>query len=83
VEFSTFCLNNERQLQRTRQDIDNKFFSGVIFTDGPLWVEHRRFTIRNLKDFGFGKKDAEGIILEETEELMKEIKEKKIIQVSH
>jgi hypothetical protein len=56
---------------------------GVIFTDGPLWVEHRRFTIRSLKDFGFGKKDAEGIILEETEELIKEIKEMKIVQVSH
>lgn len=55
---------------------------GVIFTDGPLWIEHRRFTIRHLKDFGFGKKSAEGVILEETEELVKEIKEKKVVQVA-
>jgi hypothetical protein len=62
--------------------LTTNYCSGIIFTDGPLWIEHRRFTIRNLKDFGFGKKNAEGIILEETEELLKEIKGKKVVQVS-
>jgi hypothetical protein len=36
-----------------------------------------------LKEFGFNKKSAEGVILEETEELVKEIKEKKVVQVSN
>lgn len=54
-----------------------------MYTDGPIWVEQRRFTLRYLKEFGFSKKSAEGVILEETEELVKEIKEKKVVQVSN
>jgi hypothetical protein len=56
---------------------------GVVFTDGPLWIEHRRFTIRHLKDFAFGKKSAEGVILEETKELVEEMKEKKVVEVGN
>ncbi|GFG40194.1 hypothetical protein Cfor_09782 [Coptotermes formosanus] len=55
---------------------------GILLTDGPFWVEHRRFTIKHLKDFGFGKKSAEAVILEETEQLMIEMKEMKVVQVS-
>jgi len=57
--------------------------SGILLTDGPFWVGLRHFTVRHLKDFGFGKKSAEGVILEETEQLMKEMKEKKVVQVSN
>ncbi|CAG0902836.1 unnamed protein product [Darwinula stevensoni] len=32
--------------------------SGIAFSSGSLWQENRRFTIRVLKDFGFGKKAA-------------------------
>jgi hypothetical protein len=35
-----------------------------------------------LNEFGFAKRSAEGVILEETEELVKEMKEKKVFQVS-
>lgn len=45
-------------------------------------MKHRSFTLRHLKDFGFGKGSAEAVILEETEQLMKEMKEKKVVQVS-
>lgn len=34
-----------------------------------------------MKDFGFGKKSSEAEILAETEELLKEIRKKKIVQV--
>jgi hypothetical protein len=51
------------------------------FTDGPFWAEQRRFATRHLKEFGFGKKNAEDVIFEETGELAKELK-KKIFQVS-
>ncbi|XP_049832281.1 methyl farnesoate epoxidase-like [Schistocerca gregaria] len=57
---------------------DNKFFRertfnkrlGVFFTDGPFWVQQRRFTLRHLRDFGFGKISMEGRILEEVEDLV-------------
>lgn len=41
--------------------------SGQFFLDGPQWVEQRRFTLRNLRDFGFGTrgKKLEKVIEEE------------------
>lgn len=39
--------------------------SGIIFVDGPLWQEHRRFTLRLLRDFGIGRSGAETIVGEE------------------
>ncbi|XP_014480099.1 PREDICTED: probable cytochrome P450 304a1 isoform X2 [Dinoponera quadriceps] len=29
---------------------------GITFTDGPLWREQRRFFLRNVRDFGFGRR---------------------------
>lgn len=34
-------------------------------TDGDLWKEQRRFTLRHLKDLGFGKSSLEGIMIDE------------------
>lgn len=31
-------------------------FLGIFFTDGTLWHEQRRFALRNLRDFGFGRR---------------------------
>ncbi|XP_029173665.1 methyl farnesoate epoxidase-like [Nylanderia fulva] len=36
---------------------------GVIFTDGDIWRNQRRFVLRTLKEFGFGKMAMEDIIL--------------------
>ena len=40
---------------------------GIIGSSGKVWQEQRRFTLRNLRDFGFGKVSMEGLIQEEVE----------------
>ncbi|XP_049963436.1 methyl farnesoate epoxidase-like isoform X2 [Schistocerca serialis cubense] len=47
---------------------------GMLFNDGPAWVQQRRFTLRHLRDFGFGKLSMEGRILEEVEDLLSSIR---------
>lgn len=34
-------------------------FSGIFFTEGQLWFEQRRFSLRNMRDFGFGRRADE------------------------
>ncbi|XP_060706335.1 cytochrome P450 2K1-like isoform X1 [Hemiscyllium ocellatum] len=41
------------------------FRSGVIFSDGKLWWENRKFVISALRGFGMGKKSVEDRISEE------------------
>lgn len=31
-------------------------FPGIFFTDGALWHDQRRFMLRHLRDFGFGRR---------------------------
>ncbi|KAF4533482.1 hypothetical protein B566_EDAN000967 [Ephemera danica] len=38
---------------------------GILFADGNLWKEHRGFTIRHLRYFGFGKRSMEELIQEQ------------------
>lgn len=37
----------------------NYKLSGVFFTDGPFWKEQRRYMLRYLRDFGFGRRYQE------------------------
>jgi methyl farnesoate epoxidase/farnesoate epoxidase len=55
--------------------------SGVFFSDGPFWVEQRRFTLHHLRDFGFGKSIMETSIFEEIEEVIKELRQREEFQV--
>lgn len=50
---------------------------GIFFTDGGYWSEQRRFTLRNLRDFGFGRRyqEYEVEVREELENLVAMIKE--------
>jgi len=57
--------------------------TGFFFTDGPFWVEQRRFSLRHLRDFGFGKRSLEGIILDEAEELIKRLDPNEIQVSTH
>ena len=45
---------------------DNKGqMPGVISSSGRYWSEQRRFLLKNLKDFGFGRSSMESLIQEE------------------
>ena len=45
---------------------------GVSFSQGPYWKEQRRFLLRNLRDFGFGKSEMEDTLLDEVDKLCNE-----------
>lgn len=30
--------------------------TGIFFTEGDIWHDQRRFTLRYLRDFGFGRR---------------------------
>ena len=47
--------------------------SGVAFTSGTLWKEHRSFALMTLRNFGFGKRSLENQIREEIELFLNDI----------
>ena len=48
----------------------NNIPRGIIFTEGSKWSAQRRFSLKTLKDFGFGRKSIEGSIHFEVEEMI-------------
>ncbi len=42
---------------------------GVIGTSGQYWIEQRRFMLKSLKDFGFGRASMESMIQDEVAKL--------------
>lgn len=49
---------------------------GLIFSEGAFWREQRRFCLRHLRDFGFGKSEIEVVIHEEISKCLNSIKKK-------
>lgn len=50
---------------------------GILFGNGETWRDIRRFSIRTLRDFGFGKqKGQEAVMQEELDELFRRLDEK-------
>lgn len=45
---------------------------GVLFIHGKYWSEQRRFSLRVLRDFGFGKTSMENTLCDEVEKLCTE-----------
>jgi hypothetical protein len=85
IHVNEWCLSSIRTLTdrqlHYKQPKFKIFVVGLIFTDGTYWQELRRFTLRHLRYFGFGKSSMEGMIMEEGEYLVKEMKNKDIVQV--
>ena len=48
----------------------NFFFKGVLMTEGELWRDQRRFSLRHLKDLGFGKSSMEDVMLDEIDQVL-------------
>lgn len=46
---------------------------GVLLTDGELWKEQRRFLLKHLKDFGFGRKGMGEVAKSEAEYMVKDV----------
>ena len=49
--------------------------SGLLHSEGSTWTQQRRFVLKNLRDFGFGKKTMEAMAHEDIVELINKIKE--------
>lgn len=45
-----------------------------MFADGDKWQEQRRFTLRHLRDLGFGKTSIEDQMMNEIHDLLSDIK---------
>lgn len=54
---------------------------GIVFNNGHVWEEQRRWSLRKLRDFGFGKSSMEGIILDEVKEVLDYFREKKGVAI--
>ena len=58
-------LHGSNEMERklaTGQDIP-----GLLISEGRTWVEQRRFSLRTLRDYGFGKSSMEETIKEEVQ----------------
>ena len=56
------------------EDPDPGVNHGIVNNDGQSWSEQRRFALRHLKDFGFGRSAMEDLIIDEAKELISDIK---------
>ena len=50
---------------------------GIINTDGQTWTNQRRFSLKQLKDLGFGRKSLDSVMLEEVDDVIDEMIQKK------
>ena len=46
---------------------------GIVATEGKFWQEQRRFTLKHLKDFGFGRNKLDEAIHEEVNYLLEDL----------
>ena len=52
---------------------------GIINTDGQTWSNQRRFSLKQLRDLGFGRKSLDSVMLEEIDDVIDELIQKKSV----
>ena len=52
---------------------------GILHTTGLHWAVQRRFALKTLKDFGFGRKSLESAINEEIDEVIQYFQSHQVI----
>ncbi|XP_021956777.1 cytochrome P450 2J3 [Folsomia candida] len=68
--FSEAVFSGRANFLKPFQDRTGGIPRGVIFTHEATWVEQRRFALKTLRDFGFGKKSMESMVQQEATELI-------------
>jgi len=56
----------------TRYSTTDSGVLGILFSQGKMWQDQRRFALKNLRDLGFGKTDMEGAITREAVKLCRQ-----------
>jgi len=71
--FLKALLSDNASAGRPRNPIFNALGEdrGLLNTEGPMWEEQRRFTVRKLRDMGLFKSSIENITLEEVKTTLK------------
>ncbi len=55
---------------------DGMTVGGIILSNGPTWIEQRRYALHVLRDLGFGKNSMEESIRDEVEQLCRHLEKK-------
>lgn len=58
-----------KSMEKSEPELNSGRNPGVIGANGKYWKEQRRFLLRNLRDFGFGKTSMEDSLLLEVKKL--------------
>ncbi|KAI1705045.1 cytochrome p450 domain-containing protein [Ditylenchus destructor] len=79
IIMETFQKDGDAYAGRPNHDEFDKFMkgetNGVIGIEGDKWLEHRRFVIRILRDFGLGQNLMQERVLDEISSFIKSLSE--------
>lgn len=77
--YETFVKDGEayagREDNPKAMDVIKGGYAGIVFTDGPLWKEQRKFAIKVLRDFGLGRNVMQERVLDEVSHFIKDMNE--------
>ena len=62
-------------INKVLSDVYIHGYHGLVVTEGEEWQEQRRFCLKTLKHFGFGKSSLESIMQEEIKKFCEELKQ--------
>ncbi|KAM7310803.1 putative cytochrome P450 [Ixodes scapularis] len=71
--IKNFLCKKEGLYRPENMVFSNVGVNGVATLNGPAWLENRRISMRILRDLGFGKKGMEGLVREETRQLVEKL----------